>query len=183
MVHAIAECDHREHQQRRDLNDVNGDGDRGGPGHAPVGDVSHRKREHNADSHHERRARIGGIHEVWPERPSQISAQDPHHRDHHAGIDPVVEVRAPTDDELGKAGVAPRLVVVQEGLLREVVGTARAGIQLRQFRVTYGGCQTKQQSDEDAQPHRRGGNARGCLNKKGQPEKGTGCDQRHGVHR
>ncbi len=42
------------------------------------------------------------------------------------GIDPVIKVRAPADDELREPGIAPGLVVVEERLFGEVIGASRA---------------------------------------------------------
>ncbi len=102
------------------------------------------------------------------------------------GIDPVVKVRAPADDELGDAGILEGLVLRQQGLFGVVVAGAGAGIELRDLRVGDGGCQTEQQGGEDADPHgRRGGGLAGDagsgLDEEREPKEGAGGDERHCV--
>ena len=97
-------------------------------------------------------------HNVGIEEANDIAAEDASGRHHHAGIDPVIEVRAPADDELCDAGVLEHLVLGQEGLLRVVVAGTGAGIELGDFGVGHGGGQAEQQGARRSQPHgRRGG--------------------------
>ena len=60
---------------------------------------------------------------------------------------------APADDELGEARILPGFVVIEKRLLREVIRTASAGIQLGHLRVTDRGRQTQQKREDDADPH------------------------------
>ncbi len=115
--------------------------------------------------------------------PTKISAEDSHDADHHAGVDPVVKMRAPAHDELREASILPGLIVVQERLFGKVVGTSRAGIQFCHFRVTDGGRQTEQQGEHNTSPHCRAGCAGRCLNVEGEPQERTGSDECHGIHR
>ena len=112
-----------------------------------MGDVGDTEREHDRDQHHEHRPGIGRAHEVRPDGSHQIAAEDAHDADHHAGINPVIQMRAPADDELGKPGIGPRFVVVEERLLGEVVGAAGAGIELRHFGVADRRGQAKQRAN------------------------------------
>ncbi len=141
------------------------------------------KEKHDGHRHHEHRPGIGSAHEAGPDGAGQVADQHAHHADHHARIDPVIEVRAPADDELGKARVAPGGLVVEKRLLREIIGTAGAGIELGHFRVADGGGQAEQQGEDDAGPHGGSGGAGRALGDECQPKKGAGRDQRHGVHR
>ena len=80
-----------------------------------------------------------------------------HHGDHHAGVDPVEQVGRPAGGELGHAGEPPvaGLFPVQERLLGEVVGPARAGLRIApgQFRERQGGEEGHHQGRDDAGPH------------------------------
>ena len=155
MIHAIAQGHHREDQQRADLNHVDGDVHRRRAGHAANADIGDPEREHDRDQHHEHRSGIGCAHKARPYGSDQVADQDAHHRDHDAGINPVVQMRAPADDELRKPRVAPDFLVVEERLLREIIGAAGARIELRQLGIADCGCQAKQEGQEDAGPHGR----------------------------
>ena len=183
VVHAIAQGQHREHHQRGDLYDIDGDVDRRRAIDSAVGDIGHYKRERDGDGHHEHGTRIGGAHEARPEGPRQVAAQDSHHRDHHSRIDPVVEVRGPADDELRKPGVAPRGVVIQERLFGEVIRTAGSGIQFRHLGVADGGGQAQYHGQGDSEPHCRPGHTHAGLHHESKPKEGAGRDERHRVHR
>ena len=183
MTHPKAEGQNRKHHQRRDLDHVDGDIDRRRAGYATMGDIGHEERERHRNRRHEHRAGIGRAHEARPNGPRQVAAQDSHYGDHHSRVDPVVEVGRPTDDELRKPRVAPDVIVVQERLFREVIRTAGARIQLGHFRIAQGGRQAQQEGHEDSHPHGRSADARGRLDGKSQPQKGSRCDERHGVHR
>ena len=120
------------------------------------------------------------------EEADDVADEDAGDGHHHAGIDPVVEVRAPADDELGDAGVLEGLVLGEHGLLSVVVAGAGAGIELGDLGVGDGGGQAEQQRGEDADPHGGGGrwlagDARSCLDVEGEPEEGAGGDERHCV--
>ena len=136
-----------------------------------------------ATSHHECRPRIGGAHEVRPDGAHKISAEDSHDADHHARVNPVIQMRAPAHDELREPRIPPDLVVIQKRLLGEVVGASRARIELCHLRITDRGRKAEQQGEHDAGPHGRAGRAGRRLDVEGEPQEGTGGDQRHRVHR
>ncbi len=183
MIHAVAESEYREDHQCGDLDDVDCDVHRRRSVYAAVGDVSHGKGKHHGDQHHEGHAGVRRAHEIRPDSAHQVAAQDSHDADHDAGVDPVVQVRGPADDELGEAGILPGLVVIEERLLGEVIRAASAGVELRHLGVADGGRQTEQKGEHDAHPHGRGGDASGGLDVERQPQEGAGRDQRHSVHR
>jgi hypothetical protein len=114
--------------------------------------------------------------------PHQVAGDDSDHAYHHSGIDPVVEMRAPADNEFRQARVRPRLFVIEKRLFGEVIRTAGAGIKLRHLCIANGGGKAQQGRKYDADPHCRSGRAGGCLAGKCEPKKGAGCNQRHGVH-
>ncbi len=155
MVHAVADGHHREHQQRADLNDVDGDVHRRRASDAAMRDVGNAERKDHRDHHHEQRAGVRGAHGVGPQRSDHVTAENSRHRHHHPGIDPVVQVRGPADDELREPRIPPVLVMIQKRLFGEVVGTAGSGIELGQFRITNRRGQTKQRGEQNADPHRR----------------------------
>src|SRR5207244_9983910 len=111
MVHAVAQSQHREQDQGGNLDHVDGDAHRRRAIYTSIGDVGHNEGEEDGDQHHEGDARIGGVHEVRPERAYEVAAQDPHDPDHHARVDPVIKMGSPTHDEFREPRVAPRLIV------------------------------------------------------------------------
>jgi hypothetical protein len=183
VIRAVTQRQYRENHQGCDLNHVDGDINGRRTVYAAAGDIGHPEGERHRDDHHECDPRIGGAHHVRPKGSGQITAQDAHHAHHHARVNPVIQVRAPADDEFRKARIAPRFVVIQKRLFREVVRTAGAGIQLGHLRVANGRRKAEQKGDHDAHPHSRPRGSGGCLNVKGEPEKGARRDERHGVHR
>ncbi len=54
---------------------------------------------------------IRAAHDVGIQKADDIAAEDAGGGHHHAGIDPVVKVRAPADDELGHARILECLVL------------------------------------------------------------------------
>ena len=100
MIRTKAESHHGKHHQRTDLYDVDCDVHRRRTVYAAAGDPGYREREYDRDHRHKYRTGIGGTHEAGPNRADQVADQDSHYRDHHSGINPVVKVRAPSDDEL-----------------------------------------------------------------------------------
>ena len=186
MVGAIAEGQDAEDNQGGDLNNVDGDVDGRRCAGALGGDPGHEEREDDRDECHEERPGVGAAHEVGIEEADHVADEDAGDGHHHAGIDPVVEVRAPADDELGDAGILEGLVLGEHGLLSVVVAGAGAGIELGDLGVGDGGRQAEQQRGEDADPHGgRGGwlagNTRGGLDEEREPEEGAGGDERHCV--
>ncbi len=153
MADAIADGQHAEDHQRGDLNHVDGQVDGGGSARALAGDPADEEREDNRNQRHEERPGIGAAHDVGIEEADHIADEDAGGGHHHAGIDPVVKVRAPADDELGHAGILEGLVLGEQRLLGVVVARPGAGIELGDLRVGDRRGQTEQQGAEDAQPH------------------------------
>ena len=163
VIDAVADGHHREYDQRADLNHVDGDAYCGRPRNTAMRNVSNPEGKHGCDHHHEQRAWIGGAHGVWPQGAHDVTAEDSRHGHHHTRIDPVVQVRRPADDKLGKPGVAPVLVMIQKRLFGEIIGTAGAGVELRKLCVAYRRCQTKRCGEKNADPHRRRRGPLPCL--------------------
>jgi hypothetical protein len=82
---------------------------------------------------------------------------------HHAGINPVVEVRTPSDDELSDAGVLEKPILGQNRLLSVVVTGTGAGIELGNFGVGHRRGQAEQEGGKDTEPHGGSGCAGGGL--------------------
>ena len=131
MLGAVADGDHGEDQERRDLDDVDHHVDGSGAGHATIGDVSHAEGEDDAEEPHEERAVVGAAEGVGPELVQQEAGQDCGHADHDTGIDPVIEMACPAGNELGDTGELEGLRLGEEGLLSVQVRRAGAGIDLR----------------------------------------------------
>ena len=111
MVDAIAKGQHAEDDQRGDLHDVDGDVDGRGCARALLRDPRHEEREDDRDQRHEDGPGLEPLMKVGIEEADHIADEDARDRHHHAGIDPVVKVRAPADDELGDAGIFEGLVL------------------------------------------------------------------------
>ena len=79
VLHAVGYGDHREHQQRGDLNDVDRHVDRRGPVYAAVGDIGHAEGEDDTEAIHEQGAVVVGAEGVGPELVQQIAAEDRGH--------------------------------------------------------------------------------------------------------
>src|SRR6202789_204410 len=117
MADAILDCQRGEDDQRGNLDYVDGHVDGGGSTGALGSDPGDKKREEHCDQGHEDRAWIRAAHDVWPEEADDISAKDACRGAHYAGIDQVVKMRAPADDELGNTGVFKGLVFGKQRLL------------------------------------------------------------------
>ena len=124
---------------------------------------------------------LDAAHEVGIEEPDDVAHKDAGDSHHHSGIDPVVKVRAPADDELGHAGILECLVSGEHGLLGVIVTGAGAGIKLGDFSVRHRSGQTEQEGAEDAQPHGRRCGAGTSLDDKSEPKEGPGGDEGHCV--
>ena len=121
MIHPVAKSHYGKDHQRGDLDHVDGDVDRRRTVYSAVRDIGDAKGERHGDCHHEHRPGVGRAHKAGPKSSSQKAAENPHDANHHAGINPVIQVRAPAHDKLRQAGVGPRLFVVEERLLGEIV--------------------------------------------------------------
>ena len=127
MLGPIADGDHREYQQRRDLDDIDHHVDGRGPRHAAEGDVGHAEGEDDAEERHEKRAVIGAAEGVREKLVQQKAAQNGRHTDHDPGIDPVVQVARPAGEELGDPGELVGMGLREERLLRIQVGEPGPG--------------------------------------------------------
>ncbi len=153
MVGAIAKGQHAENDQRGNLDNIDGHVDRRGCAGALLCDPGHEEREDDRDQPMKTGPGLRAADEVGIEEANHIADEDAGGRHHHAGIDPVVKVRAPADNEFGYAGILEGLVLGEQRLLRVVVAGAGAGIEFGDFSVGHRGGQAEQQGAENAQPH------------------------------
>src|SRR5579862_4534080 len=116
MIGAEAQGHHREHHQRADLDDVDGDVNGRRAVYTATGDPGYSEGEYHRDYRHKDGTRIRSTHEVRPKRADQVAYQHAHNGHHHSRINPIIQVRAPADDEFRQAGVAPHLIVIEERL-------------------------------------------------------------------
>ena len=130
VTHAMADSNKAENYQRRDLNYVDRQVDRRRSTRALRGNPAHKDREENRDQRHEQRSRIRPAHRIRIEEADHISNKDTCRRHHHAGINPVIKVRAPANNKLGHAGILEGLILGKQRLLRVVVTRPRARIEL-----------------------------------------------------
>ena len=99
VVQAIVQGHARKDQQGGDLNQIDGDVDGRGSRHAAVGDVRDAERENDAEADHERRAIDGAVKRVGKKLAGQVSDENRGNADHDAGIEPIIKMAGPTDDE------------------------------------------------------------------------------------
>src|SRR5262249_49127991 len=120
---------------------------------------------------------------IGPKLSHHVSNDQRRHTDHQSGVDPVVEVTRPTDDELCDSSKPVRMRLTQKRLFCEEVRRSRSWIQLRQFGICNCGCQAKYESAQNTEPHalRCHRSAIGGLNKESQPQESARSDQRHGI--
>ena len=121
MLPPVRNRDHREHQQRRDLDDINRQIHACRAGDASVSDVRHAEREHDTEQDHEQRAVVATRERVRPELIQQIAAEDGRDADHTARIDPVIQVTRPAGHELRQPRELEGLGFRHERLLGVVI--------------------------------------------------------------
>ena len=182
MPEAIRNRQGREEQQCRDLNCVDRDIDRGRAVDAAKRDVGDREREDHGDHRHEDRSWNSRVNRVGRHAPDDVADHDAHRGDHDSRIDPVVQVRRPSDDELGDPGESISVGLAQEGLLGEQIRAAGTGIELGELRIRERRGVREQERDEDSRPHRDSRRIRlpGLENER-YPQERTRRDQRHRV--
>src|SRR5208282_1670232 len=142
-VPAMGDRQAGEDQQCGDLDDVDGDVDAGGANHADVGDVGNSEGEDDPEYDHQYRAVHGRGELGGKELTCHVAYEDGGDADHHAGVNPVVQVTGPADDEFIKACPLKGGFFGEERLLGEEIAGAGARIELGQFRVRDGCCQTE----------------------------------------
>ncbi len=186
ILNTEQDCQHTKDDERGQLNHVNDDACRRRTVDAAHRDETDERREYPRDGD------LDPHRDCQAELSQDVRDQDCHERDHHAGVDPVKQVRRPTGDELGDARPASvrRLFAVQECFFGKVVRTATACVRIavREFGERERGQKRDDQRGDDARPHvhRRARSARihvRGLELERHPQECARRDQRHRIHR
>src|SRR6202451_4434894 len=119
MLEAITDRQYCEKQQRYDLDGVDREVGQRRRLNSAVRDIGDRKRGDNCDHSHEYWTGSSGIHAVREKDPDDVADHDAYRRRHRTWVDPVVQMRAPTEHEFCHSCEPEVLRVVEERLLGE----------------------------------------------------------------
>ena len=100
-----------------------------------VRDVSDPESRDNCYQRHEDRTGSAGIDNVREEDANDVANHDTDGGGHRPRVDPVIEMRTPTEDEFGHSREAKVPRMVEKGLLGEQIGAVGAWVQFIQLRV------------------------------------------------